>query len=241
MDKMKKGFPKMAWNAQKLDAQWPFEITETRFNWVTGSDALIVVDMQKKDYQVSDETLLAQQYPEISRYWNRRMKEIVVPGTRRLLELFRHHARPVIYTRNGPWTNSASEMTTRLKDKLRQAPSLIRRGDDSYDIIDEITPRGDDIVIDKLTSGAFTQTILDHVLRNLGITHVLVAGILTDMCILGTARTAVELGYYTAICEDACASLTQRAHDEALLMHARTFGTVYDSEMMIHLFVGDCP
>jgi hypothetical protein len=31
-------------------------------------------------------------------------------------------------------------------------------------------------------------------------------------------------------CEDCCASLTQRAHDEALLMHARRFGRVSTAE-----------
>jgi len=41
-------------------------------------------------------------------------------------------------------------------------------------------------------------------------------GVFTDMCILGTARVASELGYKVLIAEDACATLTQRAHDEAL-------------------------
>jgi hypothetical protein len=37
---------------------------------------------------------------------------------------------------------------------------------------------------------------------------------------------AVELGFDTAICEDGCATLTARAHLDALLMHAWTFGRV---------------
>ena len=68
--------------------------------------------------------------------------------------------------------------------------------------------------------------MLDHALRNMGIRDVVIAGILTDMCVFGTARMAAEIGYNALICEDACATNTQRAHNEALLMHARVFGRV---------------
>ena len=47
-----------------------------------------------------------------------------------------------------------------------------------------------------------------------------------DMCVLGTARGAAELGYNTLVVDDATATLTQRAHDEGLLVFARTFGRV---------------
>ena len=46
------------------------------------------------------------------------------------------------------------------------------------------------------------------------------------MCVLGTARGAAELGYNTLVVDDATATLTQRAHDEGLLVFARTFGRV---------------
>ena len=47
--------------------------------------------------------------------------------------------------------------------------------------------------------------------------------------ILATA----ELGYNALICEDACATFTQRAHDEALLMHARIFGRVEKTDAVL--------
>ena len=71
--------------------------------------------------------------------------------------------------------------------------------------------------MDKLTSGAFTASILDHALHNMNIRNVVITGVLTDACVLGTARVASELGYNSLLCEDACATLTQRAHDEYLL------------------------
>ena len=81
-------------------------------------------------------------------------------------------------------------------------------------------------MVDKLTSSAFHNTMLDHALRNFGITDLVITGVLTEMYILGTVRVASELGYNELVAEDACGTLTQRAHDEALLMHARVFGRV---------------
>ena len=80
--------------------------------------------------------------------------------------------------------------------------------------------------MDKLTSSAFHNTMLAHALRNMGIRDIVTVGILTDACVLGTARVAAELGYNSLICEDACGTNTQRAHDEALLVHARILGRV---------------
>ena len=56
---------------------------------------------------------------------------------------------------------------------------------------------------------------------------------MTDMCMLGTARAAAEIGYDSLICTNACAILTELAHTEALLMHARVFGRVADTQQAI--------
>jgi nicotinamidase-related amidase len=64
----------------------------------------------------------------------------------------------------------------------------------------------------------------------MGVTDLVITGVATDMCVFGTARVAAELGYNSLICEDACATYTARAHEEALLMHARVFGKVASTE-----------
>ena len=87
--------------------------------------------------------------------------------------------------------------------------------------------------MDKLTSGGFTASLLDHALRNMGIRSLVITGVLTDACVFGTARGASELGYDSLICEDACATYTQQAHDDALLMHARTFGRVGTTDEVV--------
>ncbi|MDA1189911.1 MAG: cysteine hydrolase [Chloroflexi bacterium] len=135
----------------------------------------------------------------------------------------------VVYTRNGAITPHGEEVIARLKSRKKRGTDIASeryRGAPEYEIAAEVFPTPDELVVDKLTSSAFHNTMVDHALRNFGITDVVITGVLTDMCILGTARVAAELGYNTLIAEDACGTLTQRAHDEALLMHARVFGRV---------------
>ena len=67
----------------------------------------------------------------------------------------------------------------------------------------------------------------------MGIKYLVLTGVVSDMCVMGTARTAAELGYYTLICEDACAAYTQRIHTESMLMHARKFGRVAQCQDII--------
>ncbi len=85
----------------------------------------------------------------------------------------------------------------------------------------EMSPNEHELIIDKPISSVFTASPTDHVLRNMGVTELVITGILTDMCVPGTARVGAELGYNAVICADACATMTQRANDEALLMQAQ--------------------
>ena len=70
-------------------------------------------------------------------------------------------------------------------------------------------------------------------LRNHGVTDLVLCGCMTDMCVLGSARAAAELGYNTLMVDDGCATATKRAHDEALLAHGRVFGRVSTAEAVM--------
>jgi nicotinamidase-related amidase len=176
---------------------------------------------------------LALGYPQIVTCWNKRVNEIVVPNIQRLVSLFRDRNLKIVYTRNGNMTPTCDEMTERLKARLGRGTRQADRNSPGYQIDAGLAPRPDDLIVDKLTSGAFTASLLDHALRNMGIRSVVITGLLTDACVFGTARAAAELGYNSLLCEDACGTYTQRAHDEALLMHARIFGRVDTTEAVI--------
>ncbi len=227
---------KLSWNATEHDTEWPFEYHATQFDLNPGSTALLVVDMQAGDMVKDATDEYGQKYPNVVEYWNSRIADTVIPNTRRLLAYFREHDMRVIYTRNGAVTPNGDEVTARLKARKKRGtdrPSNRYRGAPAYEIADELLPTEDELVVDKLTSSAFHNTMLDHALRNFGIADVVITGVLTDMCILGTARVASELGYNALVAEDACATLTQRAHEEALLMHARVFGRVSTTDDVI--------
>ena len=220
----------MSWNARQHDPEWPFDSYATEFLLDPGSTALMVIDVQAGSITKDPDSELGRTHPAIVDYWNRRMRDQVLSNTRWLIESFRRRGLHVVYTRNGAMTPSGAELTGRLRSREAPGPDRQYRGGPAYEIAAEVSPTEDELVIDKPISSAFTSSPMDHALRNMGVTDLVITGILTDMCVLGTARVAAELGYNTLICEDACATLTQRAHDEALLMHARVFGRVSDTE-----------
>ena len=165
------------------------------------------------------------EYQALVDYWNKRMAELVIPNTKRLIEAFRQRGLKVVYTRNGMMSSTGDELTERLRPKATAVRDRYP-GTPAYEIATEIAPMEDELVIDKPISSAFTSSALDHVLGNMGITDIVITGVATDMCVFGTARVGAELGYNALLCEDACSTYTQRAHDDALLMHARVFGRV---------------
>ena len=221
----------MSWHPHEHDPEWPFDLFATEFSLDPSATALLVVDMQGSDLQIDPKGELGQKYPKIVTYWNQRMEEVVLPNTIRLLDSFRSSGRRVVYTRNGRITPHGDELTARLR---RHVPKTERyRGKPAYDIMPQIAPREDELIVDKLTSGAFNSSILDHSLRNMGVSDVVIVGITTDMCVFGTARVAAELGYNSLLCEDSCATYTAKAQEDAMLMHARVFGRVATTDDVI--------
>ena len=220
----------MSWKAEDFDSEWSYDELATKFELRNDKAALLVIDIQKGDLVRDSQSEYGIKYPHIVEYWNTRISDFVIPNTSKLISFFRELGLPVIYTRNGAITPNGKEMAKRLRKFTKDTPF---RGKDSYEIADQIRPVENELVSDKLTSGAFNFSILDHALRNMKVEDIVIAGILTDMCVLGTARVASELGYNSVISEDACATLTQRAHVEALLMHARVFGRVETSDDII--------
>ncbi|MAE62722.1 MAG: hypothetical protein CMJ18_00495 [Phycisphaeraceae bacterium] len=216
----------MTWDPHRLDPRWPFDLTRTTFDLDAGSTALLVIDMQVDQITIGPESPMAERHPQIRDDWERRIGECVIPNIERLIDWFRRRDHRIVYTRNGTMTATGDEMTRRLKPRRPVGGQPIHRNSPGYQVVERLAPRNEDMVVDKLTSGAFTASTLDHALRNMRISGLVMTGVLTDACVFGTARSAAELGYDSLICEDACATFTRRAHDDALMMHARIFGRV---------------
>jgi nicotinamidase-related amidase len=77
-------------------------------------------------------------------------------------------------------------------------------------------PKGDEIVLIKTCSGVHVGTPIDRILRNLGITNLIVIGFYTDQCISTSVRDFSDLGYRVALIDDAIAAMSRDRHDMAM-------------------------
>jgi ureidoacrylate peracid hydrolase len=83
-----------------------------------------------------------------------------------------------------------------------------------HDLIDDLAPA--DVIVSKTAFSAFHATPLDQILRTLGITSLIVSGILTNGGVASTVRDAHVHGYETTLITDGCADLTAANHEAAL-------------------------
>jgi nicotinamidase-related amidase len=138
--------------------------------------------------------------------------DAVIPRIQQLLALFRWKRMEVIHIR-------VSELTEDSRDVGRK--QLVRgfvvpAGSREADFLDDLQPLGDELIINKSSSGVFPVTNLDRLLRNLGITTLVFAGTSTNGCVESAVRDAVDLGYDVVIASDACAAGTLETHELAL-------------------------
>jgi nicotinamidase-related amidase len=85
-----------------------------------------------------------------------------------------------------------------------------------YEIIPELAPLEDEIIIDKASVSTFNSTSIDQILRNMRRDRLWVTGVVTEGCVELTARDARDRGYHVTLVTDCCASSRRAAHDDAV-------------------------
>jgi nicotinamidase-related amidase len=89
----------------------------------------------------------------------------------------------------------------------------------------------DHVVDTKKRLSAFYPTDLDFLLRNMGVTALMLNGCLTDCCVLNTAFDASNLGYRVSVLKDLTRGTTANLEVSALRIVAMHLGLVVDADM----------
>ena len=82
---------------------------------------------------------------------------------------------------------------------------------------------GDTIVKEHWGGSGFANTDLDFLLKQKGITHLILIGLIANTCIETTGRFAAELGYHVTLVRDATAAMSREAMHAAHEINAPTF------------------
>ncbi|MCH2110962.1 MAG: cysteine hydrolase [Polyangiaceae bacterium] len=109
-----------------------------------------------------------------------------------LLDEWRAKGQPVIHVRH------------------HMAPGVelpfLRKGTPGAEIFARVAPQGAEPVITKHFPSAFTGTELEDILAQSGAKRLVIAGMMTHMCVSATSRAAMERGYHVTVPRDATAT-----------------------------------
>lgn len=167
----------------------------------------------------------------------------VVRAIRALLDAARPAGIPVVYLQMGykPDLSNAGglrspnchkELSMRL---MRARPELmgklVTEGGWDFEIVPELTPHPEDIVIVKTRYSGFAGTTLDSQLRVRGIQYLFFTGIATNVCVESTLRDAYFHDYWPILLPDCTMQAGAQSAQDATIFNVESFfGWTIDSK-----------
>jgi biuret amidohydrolase len=173
--------------------------------------ALLVIDVQ-------DVYLAPKDTPQETARWQPfydRMRQTVIPNIARLIAESRSRGVEVIYARIACHKRDGRDRSLSQK-KPGFNYLLLPKDLPEGQIVREIAPQGDEIVVTKTTDSALTGTNLRLLLRNMDIRDVVCVGIFTDQCVSSTVRSLVDESFGVVVVDDCCAAATMELHRHEL-------------------------
>ncbi|TWI63656.1 nicotinamidase-related amidase [Pseudoduganella lurida] len=188
------------------------------YRFALSSTALVVIDMQRDFVEPggfgealgNDVTPLA----------------AIVPTVAALLAFARENGMLVVHTREShlpdlsdcpPAKRARGNPVLGIGDTGPMGRILVR-GEPGNQILPEVATVDGEIVIDKPGKGAFYATGLHELLQESGITHLVFAGVTTEVCVQTSMREANDRGYECLLVEDATASYFSHFKEATLAM-----------------------
>jgi len=197
-----------------------------------GHVALLCIDMQYFDAEGYG--ILKGASSEIVDYYFDRLLRIVTPNIRKLQQFFRDQKLEVIHTRIQSFTRDGRDRSPSHKRLgIHAAP-----GSKEAEFLPEVAPADDEIVFNKTSSGVFTSTNIDYVLRNLGIESLFVCGVHTNECVSSSVRSACDEGFFVTLVSDACAAITPEQHYAAIQSLRDRYARILSMNEVIEAILG---
>jgi len=147
-------------------------------------------------------------------YWGPDAREII-PFVARKIEEFRNSGDKVIYICDAHYPDDR---------EFERFPPHSVKGTTGAEIIDELKPEKDDIVIFKIRYSVFYDTGLEDVLKKIAPETVHVAGVCTSICIMDTVDGLWTRGYKTVVYRDGVTDFDREAHEFALKRMESLYG-----------------
>ncbi|KAF7275477.1 hypothetical protein GWI33_011679, partial [Rhynchophorus ferrugineus] len=189
--------------------------------------ALIVVDMQNAYTSLGG-------YLDLAGFDVSKTRP-VVEQIKKAIEIAHQAGIQVIFFKNGwdeqyveaggagsPNFHKSNALKTMRKRPELQGKLLAKGGWD-YELIDELKPTAQDIVIEKPRYSGFFNTSLDSVLRVRGIRNLVFTGIATNVCVESTLRDGFFLEYFGVLLDDACYQAGPVEAHAATVFNVKTF------------------
>ncbi len=165
--------------------------------------------------------------------------QAAVAPTRTAVETARQAGIKIVYLKMGYLPDLSDTGTEdsphgRGLRRLGIPDGVLTRGSWGSDIVAELTPDEDDTVLYKNRYSGFYRTELEEILQRSGITHLIVTGCTTSVCVESTIRDAFYRDYHCVVLEDCTAepmgaNLDRTNHDATIMLIERIFGSVSTS------------
>ena len=185
--------------------------------------ALMVVDMQKGFVEKG----AAMEVPP---------GRSIIPNILKLITLCRANDIPVIYTRF-VYSTKVPNLIGELHDQHKPPVGCCMLGDPSVDIVEELKSQENELVVDKHGYDAFHNTNLDYTLRSLNIKQLIFTGVMTDICVLSTATSALHHEYQVWVASDATATIWDNVQEVTIDLIRRAYGMINSTDELINMII----
>ncbi len=189
--------------------------------------ALLIIDMQNAtgNRDMGLGKLLAESGQSASgQYRFDRIDNILIPNIQKLIKGFRDANSHIIWITYGANRGDASDAPPHMAPIIKASNNIA--GQIEHEIVNDLKPNSNDLVLNKITQGAFRSTALDSTLRALGVDTLVSTGVSTNNCVAMTSMEACDLQYRVVVASDGTGTDSAEMQEATLTMMKRLWARI---------------